>query len=239
MGAGARALSGGAPRTGCGIGSDVALYVSGRSSPPHQLGPIRLPIRRTVRPRLTALALALLGSVASPLGARAQAISDSALMAAMPPACHESGLRRVAVMVPPGQTTEQLRTALGRGMFPAGTEAAILQPGQLMPLRNGAEFQKVMSRTLTRLSDDGVKIDGTLSTLLVVDAEGMVREAHPNSRDNQVNRVLADAWKKARLVPYVLEGCRVPAWVHAPLSFHNDWSLGSRQTEVRTGAPPR
>lgn len=192
-----------------------------------------------MRPPLSVLAVALIGGAASPLGARAQAIADSALMAAMPPACHESGIRRVAVMVPPGQTTEQLRTALGRGMFPAGTEAGILQPGQLMPLRNGAEVRKVMRRTLSRLLDDGVKIDGTLSTLLVVDANGTVREAHPNSRDNQVNRVLADAWRKAQLVPYVLEGCRVPAWVHVPLSFQNDWSLDARRTEVRTGAPPR
>jgi hypothetical protein len=180
--------------------------------------------------------VALVGSAASPLAARAQSPLDSVVGAVTPPACHELGIRRAAVMVPPGQTAEQLRVTVARGMFPAGTEVAILQPSQLMPLRNGATFQERMNRTLRRLVNDDVKIDGTLSVLLVVDADGNVREAHPNTRHNQVNRTLAETWKEAQLVPYVVEGCRVPAWVHVPLSFHTDWG---GWTEVRTGGSPR
>lgn len=189
-------------------------------------------------------AVALLVGLTIPRVAAAQTAPDSArdrvLKEAAPPACHESGIRRAAVMVPPGQTREQLRATLARGaLFPAGTEVVILEPGQLTPLLDPAAFHDRMDRTLRRLYNADVKIDGTLSVLLVLDADGRVREAHPNTRNNQVNRTLAETWLEARLAPYVVEGCRVPAWVHVPLSFLTTDRGGFRELDVRTGGRPR
>ncbi|GLC25933.1 hypothetical protein [Roseisolibacter agri] len=192
---------------------------------------------------LTPLAVALLASVATADDAQAQTAPDSArdrvLKEAGPPACHESGIRRAAVMVPPGQTRDQLRATLARGaLFPAGTEVVILDAGQLTPLLDPA-FHERMSRTFRRLYNADVKIDGTLSVLLVLDADGRVREAHPNTRNNQVNRTLAETWLETRFAPYVIEGCRVPAWVHVPLSFHTTDRGPHRETDVRMGGRPR
>ena len=169
---------------------------------------------------LAPVAATLLAALAIPRGAHAQSALDSVVGAVMPPACHETGVRRVAVMVPPGQTTEQLRATIARGMFPAGTEVAILQPRDRPALRDVTTFREVIGVAFRRLERDGVQIDGRLSTLLVLDADGRVREAHPNTRNNQINRVLADAWKQVAFVPYVLEGCRVPAWVHVQWGFY-------------------
>ena len=193
---------------------------------------------------LTPVAAALLVGAASARDIHAQTAPDSArdrvLKEGAPPACHESGIRRAAVMVPPGQTREQLRATLARGaLFPAGTEVVILEPGQLTPLLDPAAFHERMNRTLRRLYNADLKIDGTLSVLLVLEADGKVREAHPNTRNNQVNRTLAETWLEARFAPYVVEGCRVPAWVHVPLSFHTTDRGPFRELDVRTGGRPR
>jgi hypothetical protein len=85
------------------------------------------------RTRLVVTA-ALSALVGIPSAARAQQAADSARRADVP-TCEEAGVRRAAVMVPPGQTTEQLRANVAGGLFPVGTEVLLLQPGQLMPLR--------------------------------------------------------------------------------------------------------
>lgn len=171
----------------------------------------------------------------------AQSPRVAALEADALPTCSEQGVRRVAVMVPPGQTRDEFRATLRGGtLFPPGTEVVILEPGRIAPLRDPEEFQTRVRRTLDALLDENVKIDGTVSVLLVLDAAGTVAEVHPNTRNAEVNRRLTAAWRRVRFVPYVDDGCRVPAYIHVPLAFDSDWSVHERQVRVRMApsAPP-
>jgi hypothetical protein len=192
--------------------------------------------------RRTLVALATLAAAGASLDAtdaRAQA-APAMGDASAAPACSEQGVQRVAVMVPPGQTTAELRALLAGGsLFPPGTEAVILQPGQIAPLRDARAFDEQLRLTLDRLLRNDIMISGTVSALLVLDASGAVREVHPNSGNRDVDRSLVATWRHALFEPYVHEGCRVPAWIHVPLSFASDWSASRRQTEVRAGPPPR
>ena len=191
------------------------------------------------RPLLALPAAAALALGASPLHAqspRVAAVEGDAL-----PACSDQGVRRVAVMVPPGHTRDEFRAALQGGtLFPPGTEVVILEPGRISPLRDPEEFQSRVRRTLDALLRENVMIDGTVSVLLVLDAGGTVTEVHPNTRNGEVNRRLTAAWRRMRFVPYVNDGCRVPAYIHVPLAFDSDWSAGERQVQVRVApsAPP-
>jgi len=154
------------------------------------------------------------------------------------PTCASQGVQRVAVMVPPGQTEEQLRETLrGGGLFPAGTEVMVLKPGQLMPLRNQAQFSARMNTTLTMLLNDGIHVQGTAPMLVEVDEEGAVANVHPNSGNADLNRILTRTWRVARFEPWVFGGCRVKAWVQVPQTFSTDSNGERREMEVRT-APP-
>lgn len=213
--------------------------------------PSRRPVRRA-RARLAPPRLAVIAppALAVRIAAAAAALALSATAAAaqvmeLPtladtlPACSDLGIRRVAVMVPPGQTTGELRALLAGGtLFPPATEALILQPAQLTELRTAEAFQERLGLTLERLSRWGLRIDGTLSTLLVLDADGGVREARPNTGHAEANTVLASLWKEARFAPYHHEGCRIPAWIHVPATFTSEGVAGSNRTVLRVGPPP-
>jgi len=189
-------------------------------------------------------AISLTPAVAVALGASpllAQSPRVAAVEADALPACSEQGARRVAVMVPPGQTRDEFRATLQGGtLFPPGTEVVLLEPGRISPLRDPEEFGTRVRRTLDALLRENVMIDGTVSVLLVLDAAGTVTEVHPNTRNGEVNRRLTAAWRQMRFVPYVSEGCRVPAYIHVPLAFDSDWSARERQVQVRVApsAPP-
>jgi hypothetical protein len=177
--------------------------------------------------------LALAGLVLSGAAAAQQSPDGPSL-----PTCASQGIQRVAVMVPPGQTAAQLQETLRRGsLFPAGTEVRILQPGQLMPIRNREEFDARLHTTLTMFLNDGITIQGTARMLVEVDDEGVVTAVHPNSGDPEVNRILVRTWRQARFEPYVFEGCRVKAWIQVPQTFATGSSGDWRQMEVRTDAP--
>jgi hypothetical protein len=165
----------------------------------------------------------------------AQSAADAPLL----PTCESLGLRRVAVMVPPGQTSAQLQETLRRGgLFPAGTEALVLQPGELTPLRNREQFGARMRNMLSLFLEQGLEIQGTAFLLVEVDEGGAVTAVHPNTGNSEVNRLLARTWRQARFEPYVVDGCRVRAWVQVPQTFTSDWSGPRREVEVRTNAPP-
>ncbi|HEV7587640.1 MAG TPA: energy transducer TonB [Longimicrobium sp.] len=155
------------------------------------------------------------------------------------PTCASQGLQRVAVMVPPGQTAERLQETLRHGgLFPAGTQVLILEPGQLMPIRNREQFDARLRTTLTLVLDHGMHIQGTAWMLVEVDDDGTVRAVHPNSGDPELNRMLVRTWRLARFEPYVFDGCRVRAWIQVPQTFTSDFTLDRREIEVRT-APPK
>jgi len=189
-----------------------------------------------MRHALVILALAAGGLVLASPGAAQEAAEASA---AGMPTCASQGVQRVAVMVPPGQTAEQLgETLRSGGLFPAGTQVMILQPGQLTPLRNAAQFNARMRTTLGMFLEQGINIQGTASMLLEVDEDGAVTTVHPNSGNAEVNRLLVRTWRQARFEPYVFDGCRVKAWIQVPQTFSSDWSAERREVEVRT-TPPR
>ena len=91
------------------------------------------PVNDALRTTLAALA-ALAGVVAIASGARAQ---DGQADASTLPTCAQAGTPRVAIMTPPGKSPGQIRDAVEHGnLFPAGTQALILEPGQYTRLRN-------------------------------------------------------------------------------------------------------
>lgn len=191
-----------------------------------------MPARGTTRLLATPL-LATLLLAAAPSALRAQGIDERP---APSPTCESLGIRRVAVMVPPGQTRDQFRATLAGGaLFPAGTEVAILEPQRLPAIVTYERFDDDLQQALRGLLSDGIKVDGALSTLVVVGADGTVREVHPNTRNADVNNRLVLLWRRQRFVPYEVEGCRVAAWIHAPLAFSSEWSVRSRGIGVRVG----
>jgi len=150
------------------------------------------------------------------------------------PTCAETGVQRVAVMVPPGKTREEIGTAVAQGgLFPEGTQVVILNLGEYTPMQNQDEFSRRMHLVLTRFLDEGTKIDGTLSVLLTVDENGVVTQAAPHTGNSHVDRMVGNAWKTARFAPYAIGGCRMKAWVSVPLTVSSDWSLERRSVEMR------
>jgi len=183
----------------------------------------------------TLLALAAIGALALATPAAAQGDSDA--VAALP-TCASQGIQAVAVMIPPGQTAEQLGETLRTGgLFPAGTQAMILQPGQFTRIRNQEQFSGRMRMSLSMFLDQGINIQGTAYMLVELDEDGNVVRVHPNSGNAEVNRILTRTWRVARFEPYVFDGCRVKAWLQVPQTFSSDWDSHWRETEVRT-APP-
>jgi|GEM_PF-1857545 len=184
---------------------------------------------RSFRP--LALAAALSACSASSIHAQRTALE---MADASTPACAETGVPRVAVMVPPGKTMDDVRTLVAQGgMFPEGTQVVILNPGEYTPMQNQEEFSRRMHLVLMRFLDEGTKIDGTLSVLLTVDETGQVVDAKPNTGNGHVDRMLGNAWKQARFAPFAIGGCRMRAWISVPLAFSSDWSWGERRVEVR------
>jgi len=183
-------------------------------------------MRHLIRLALAACGLAL----AAPLAAQ------EATYAQMIPTCSSQGMQRAAVMVPPGQTAEELGETLRTGgLFPAGTQVMVLEPDQLPRMRNVDQFQRRMRMSLNLFLEQGINIQGTAYMLLEVDENGEVTAAHPNSGDAEVNRILNRTWRQARFEPYVFEGCRVKAWIQVPQTFTSDWNDHVRQVGVQTG----
>jgi TonB family protein len=155
------------------------------------------------------------------------------------PTCTDAGVQRVAVMVPPGKTREEISNVVATGgMFPEGTQVVILELGEYTPMQNEAEVTRRMNFVLQRFLDEGTQIDGTLSVLLTVDEGGVVTDARPNSGNAHVDRTLRDAWKQARFAPYAIGGCRMKAWISIPYTFSSDWSLTRREVQMRPAVTP-
>lgn len=155
------------------------------------------------------------------------------------PACAATGVQRVAVMVPPGRTREEISQAAAEGgMFPAGTQVVVLNLGEYTPLQNQQEFNRRMDGVLRTLLLEGYQIDGTLSVLLTVDESGTVTDARPATRNDHVDRVFRNLWKQAHFAPYAIGGCRMKAWISMPITMRSDWDVNERRVEMRTGTPP-
>lgn len=172
------------------------------------------------------------------LTACAEASAQAADTTFSTPSCAEQGRPRIAVMIPPGRTAAEVRQTLASGSsLPRGTQVSIVAPGDLMPMRNGEWFSQRMRGTLLSFLDTGHKIDGTVNTLLVLDDRGVVVESRPGTGNRDVDRRLDRTWRLARFEPYEVGGCRVPAYVYAPLSFNSDFSLQQRRLDVTVPEP--
>lgn len=165
--------------------------------------------------------------------ARAQ---DTQLAAA--PTCAERGMQRVAVMVPPGRTEDEVRELARNGaLAPAGTEVFILPTGHLTRMKNAEAFRERMNRMLYHFLDRGTRVDGTVSILLLLDESGAVAEVHPHTRNRQLDRELVRTYSDAAFEPYVIDGCRLRAYVHVPFSISSDYNLTRREIEVKPVQP--
>lgn len=171
-------------------------------------------------------ALAALLVAASDLRAQSP---DAAL-----PACAEGGLSRLAVTVPPGQTREEMIQALQQsGALPEGTQVKILAEHERPEMVNYDRFISRWQMHMGRLLRSGLEVDGSAATLLRVDADGVVVEAHPATGHRDVDRGLRDLWRHARYAPVVVGGCRVPAWLHVGLDFESEYRHWQRSVQTR------
>jgi hypothetical protein len=154
------------------------------------------------------------------------------------PTCAEQGVRRVAVMVPLGRTQEEVRALADSGaLAPRGTEVAILPLGSYTRLRNEHAFKNRMRRMMRELMDEGSEVAGTVSILLHLDENGKVTEVHPNTGDRRLDRELTNVWRDAAFEPYVIGGCRVRAYIHAPYSFSADHDYTGSRTQATPVRP--
>lgn len=166
-------------------------------------------------------------------GARAQ---DTQLAAA--PTCAERGMQRLAVMVPPGRTEDEVRELARNGaLAPNGTEVFILPTGHLTRLKNADVVRERINRMLYHYLDRGIKVDGTVSILLFLDESGAVAEVRPNTGNRQLDRELVRAYTDAAFEPYVIDGCRLRAYVHVPFAISSDYDLTRREIEMKPVRP--
>lgn len=187
---------------------------------------------------LRSLAAAATLALACVSAARAQQTALE-IADATTPTCTETGVQRVAVMVPPGRTREEISATVAEGsMFAQGTQVLILNLGEYTPIVNEDQFQRRMQVLLGRFVHDGIQIDGTISVLLTVDESGAVTEVSLRTGNSDVDRLVRNLWRSVRFAPYAFGGCRMKAWVSVPLTVSSDWSLRRRSVEARSGVTP-
>lgn len=183
----------------------------------------------TMNSRIPLAVLAATLLYASAASAQAAGSADAA------PTCAERGMQRLAVMVPPGRTADDVRQLAQNGsLAPNGTEVFIVPAGHFTALRDEAGYRSRMSRMMHRFLDDGGEVQGTASVLLLLDENGAVTEIHPNTRNKRLDREMTRMWTGGAFEPYQIDGCRVRAWIHVPLSFSSDFGLTDRRIEVKT-----
>lgn len=154
------------------------------------------------------------------------------------PTCAEQGIQRVAVMVPLGRTEEEVRALADSGALALrGTEVVILPLGSYTRLRNEHAFKNRMRRMMREFMEEDAEVVGTVSILLHLDENGEVTEVHPNTGDRRLDRELTNVWRDAAFEPYVIGGCRVRAYIHAPYSFSSDHDFTGSRTHAKPVLP--
>jgi hypothetical protein len=154
------------------------------------------------------------------------------------PTCAEQGMQRLAVMVPPGRTADDVRELARSGsLAPNGTEVFIVPAGHFTRMRDEAAYRSRLDAMLRHFMVDGGEVQGTASILLLLDEDGAVTEIHPNTRNRRLDREMTRMWTGAAFEPYRIGGCRVPAWIHVPLTFASDFGLTHRRIQVKPGQP--
>jgi hypothetical protein len=154
------------------------------------------------------------------------------------PTCAQQGMQRLAVMVPPGRTADEVRELARSGsLAPNGTEVFIVPAGHFTRMRNEAAYRSRLDAMLRGFLANGGEVQGTASILLLLDENGAVTEIHPNTRNRRLDREMTRMWTGAAFEPYRIGGCRVRAWIHVPLTFASDFGLTHRRIQVKPGQP--
>ena len=175
--------------------------------------------------------LALAATLAGAGGAAGQ---DTAAM----PTCDEQGTKRLVVMIPPGRTEDEMKELVRRGaLAPAGTEVFVIPAGHFTRMKNEKEFGERLGSMLNGLMIGGLKVDGTVSVVVQLDAQGTVASVNPGTGNRRLDRELTRIWREAEFEPYHVGGCRVPAWINAPLAFTSDRSWTQSRLEVKPVQP--
>ena len=176
-----------------------------------------------------ALAATLMGA-----GGAAGQVADNTV--AMPD-CAAQGTKLV-VMVPPGRTEAEMQELVRRGaLAPAGTEVLVIPAGAYTQIKNEKEFRERFSAMLHGLMYGGLKVDGTVSVVLQLDAQGAVASVNPSSGNRRLDRELTRIWKEAAFEPYHIGGCPVPAWINVPFAFSSDLNWTHSSIEVKPVQP--
>lgn len=177
-------------------------------------------------------------ALAATLAGAGVAAGQEADGAAAMPTCAEQGTRRLVVMIPPGRTEAEVNGLVRSGaLAPAGTEVFVIPTGHLTRIRNEKEFLGRFNAMLHGFMFGELKVDGTVSVVLHLDAQGAVGVVNPSTGNRRLDRELTRIWREAEFEPYQVGGCRVPAWVNVPFAFSSDYSLTQNRIEVKPVQP--
>jgi hypothetical protein len=177
---------------------------------------------------------ALAATLAGAGGAAGQEADGAAAM----PTCAEQGTRRLIVMVPPGRNEAEMQELVRKGaLAPAGTEVFVIPGGHFTRMKNQKEFGERLSSMLHGFMVGGLKVDGTVGIVIQLDADGAVALVNPGTGNRRLDRELTRIWREAEFEPYHVGGCRVPAWINAPLAFTSDLNWTHGRMEVKPVQP--
>lgn len=178
--------------------------------------------------------LALAATLAGAGGAAGQEADNTVAM----PDCAAQGAKRLVVMVPPGRTEAETKELARSGaLAPVGTEVFVIPTGSYTQMKNEKEFRERFSAMLHGFMYGGLKVDGTVSVVLQLDAEGAVAVVSPSTGNRRLDRELTRIWKEAAFEPYHIGGCPVPAWINVPLAFSSDLNWTHSTIEVKPVQP--
>ena len=184
--------------------------------------------------RYKTMMVALAATLAGAGGAAGQEADSAAAM----PSCAEQGTKRLVVMVPVGRTEDDVREMVRSGaLAPVGTEVFVVPTGHLTRMRNEKELSERLTSMLHGFMFGGLKVDGTISVLIQLDAQGAVAAVSPNTGNRRLDRELTRTWQQAEFEPYHVGGCRVPAWINVPLAFSSDLNFTHSRMEVKPVQP--
>ncbi|MBB4638189.1 hypothetical protein [Longimicrobium terrae] len=182
----------------------------------------------------TALAAAAFG--ASPALAQAGAEPERPQF----PTCAEVGALRVAVSVPPGMTQAETAARVDQAkMFREGTQVTYIPTGRLPRMLNQREFGERFDAVIDGFLRENRSVDGSMSIMLQVNADGVVEQVTPNTGNRMMDRRMDRLWREARFEPLVLGGCRARAWLQTPLTFSSEYTGDWNSMEARTTPTPR
>ncbi|HEX8395465.1 MAG TPA: hypothetical protein VF665_24150 [Longimicrobium sp.] len=180
-------------------------------------------------------ALAATAFASSPLLAQAADVAAASEF----PTCAEAGQLRVVVSVPPGLTQEETAARIRESrMFVEGTQVVYIPTGRLPRMLNEAEFRERFDLLMEGMLRENRAVDGSMSIMLQVNADGVVEQVTPNTGNRLLDRRLQRVWMPVRFEPMVLGGCRARGFLQTPLSFSSNYALDWSEIQAKPTIEP-